>query len=257
MTKIQWVLVISIWGALFCVYCTLYIYTTSRWFRPLAVIEDPLYKQEATSATGLKLLQNTSHVHYLNSSSPSLALTSRDLLVYPNCTLGVVPTAGIVPICLRTPGRRDFPEAESPPPVVVLMTTLTDVHNRRHIHENLFRLWSSLGGDVRPVLFVSTPVREQYVVNMACNYGFDVYVAPLCNAHRLPVLKAMFAVGQRMYPSSTFQGYVNGDILFDETLLQTLQFLKRYRNQLPKMLVVGRRMDIVVSISVQFYINYP
>ena len=68
----------------------------------------------------------------------------------------------------------------------------------------------------------------------------------MCDNNKLPVLKAMFKVSQTVVPDALFYGYANGDILFDESLLQTLEVLGTFSVVLPKMMVIGRRTDIKV-----------
>lgn len=52
----------------------------------------------------------------------------------------------------------------------------------------------------------------------------------------------MFLHAQQTGAATSFYGYVNGDIAFDESLVSTLRALRRYENLCWRLLLVGRRI---------------
>ena len=65
-----------------------------------------------------------------------------------------------------------------------------------------------------------------------------------------PILKPMVEKIRKQYPEVTCYGFANGDIMFDHTFPETMQYFNGlpqdiYRN----MLLVGRRTNVIVSAS--------
>lgn len=142
------------------------------------------------------------------------------------------------------------------PTYITLFTTMTYRPQKLVAFNRALDLWPSLGLEVKPLLFLApsndfpgpidwffTQLAE--VAEPACERGWDVLVAPHCNAYNYPVLASMFRVAQRVV-NATWYGYANADILFTETLLHTLHFLQK-QNATPVDFVVGKRTNIVVS----------
>lgn len=136
-------------------------------------------------------------------------------------------------------------------PLLVMFTTMADSKNRRSIYGTTFKLWSQHGIEVKPVLFVSVPIKERFLLDEACSHGWDVYVAPSCRQFMLPVLPDMFRSVRILYPNASFYGYANGDMEFGSNLLPTFQALDKMRPGLhAPILAIGRRTDITVSFCV-------
>ena len=132
-------------------------------------------------------------------------------------------------------------------PLITLFTTMHYGKKNINILNNTLRLWSELGPQVKRILFVSSPHVERHLVKLACDSDWEVMTAPLCDRNKLPVLKAMFLAAQQIHNSDYF-GFANGDILFDESLLKTLEFVrKNYLKNFKETLFVGRRTNIKVG----------
>ncbi len=108
---------------------------------------------------------------------------------------------------------------------------------------------------MQPMLFVSSPVIERYLVMVACERGWHVLTAPVCVKNKLPVLSYMFRAAQSVQ-HSTFYGYANGDIVFDESLIKTLEYIKTMLKHFKQTLFVGRRTNIKVHVTSNIIITF-
>ena len=114
-------------------------------------------------------------------------------------------------------------------------------------------MWPSLGLEVKPLLFL-TPSNSsngiddlgnlQELSKRACARGWDILVAPHCNAFNTPMLASMFQLTQGII-NATWYGYANADLLFTNTFLPQLHFLQE-QNATQVDFVVGRRTNLVV-----------
>ena len=71
--------------------------------------------------------------------------------------------------------------------------------------------------------------------------GWSVYKCPRLSKHGVPVLRSMFLHAQAINATTSFYGYANGDILFNNNLLATLEALRTGDATFKQVLVVGRR----------------
>jgi hypothetical protein len=110
------------------------------------------------------------------------------------------------------------------------------------IHNNVLFNWNSLAssGRVRPIIYYQTdsdaneedhtvgPVSVadlpvmQNILNTARSIGWETYEVPRVSSLGLPYFKDMFLDAARRFPRCTFYAYANGDIMFDDGLLNTL-----------------------------------
>ena len=148
-------------------------------------------------------------------------------------------------ICIHTPVQSDKAAT------VVLATTMF-FNDHTFLLNNTIKNWSRFRPYLQPVLYV-TPTKNQphayHAVRHACSLGWDVYIVPESNPNNFPVLRTMMADLLHKY-SAPIIGYANGDILFDNTLPETLQFFHKYKDKfLNKIyhLITGRRKDVLVS----------
>ena len=61
----------------------------------------------------------------------------------------------------------------------------------------------------------------------------------------LPVLKHMFLVAQEIQ-QSIYYGFANGDILFDDSIVSTLEALQPVMDYFPRHLFVGKKVNLKV-----------
>ena len=135
-----------------------------------------------------------------------------------------------------------------------LLTLFTTVHNnvsRLSAFNNTITHWSAMQPALKPVLYVTPNVTDYqnntfYLIERACTLNWDVAIAPNTNNESYPLIRSMFMASYQLF-DSTWYGYSNGDILFDKSLLDTLQRLQEYSHTLgSKALIAGRRHDFKV-----------
>lgn len=148
--------------------------------------------------------------------------------------------------------------------MLCLFTTLKPVEYKTVIYQNVIRNWALLSPSrIRPVLFVPsndtplfsssqqhrdieedpTPPLNQSVIQLATSLGWTTLVPPRTNDQNIPHLKEMFSGVERLLPGCVFYGYANGDVLFDDGLLRTLEAVAEVLRPLRRTLIVGRRTN--------------
>ena len=132
---------------------------------------------------------------------------------------------------------------------VILFTTMyyeesviTDFMNEIDVTASLAKFSKE---KLRPILFADESLIEyndSNLVNQICEMGWLVFKVPHYNEYGFPVFKTMFRFIQQYWVSDWY-GYFNGDILFDNSLLDTLSFLYNARDiyDRPISLVTGHR----------------
>ena len=116
--------------------------------------------------------------------------------------------------------------------LITLFTSMKDSDDRRQIHHRMLVNWASL---------------ESYNwTHMARSLGWTVRNVPK-QIHKLPVLKHMFRDAIEADTKTPFYGYANSDILFDSSLVETLQTLRTTGKNLKSPFVVGRRTNVNVT----------
>ena len=175
---------------------------------------------------------------------PSQYFVNEDHLeLVPNCTYWNVTDFKVTKIC--SPVEKDNV-------LVTLFTTMHDSTKNHYLYENVIYLHSWLQPRVQPMLFVSSPKIEEHLVKSACALGWYVLTAPTCDRNKLPVLKNMFLAAQQVQ-KSTFYGYANGDIIFDESLVKTLSHIETIKQYFEQALFVGSRTNVKVSLNIMLF----
>ena len=81
-------------------------------------------------------------------------------------------------------------------------------------------------------------------------------IASNCNNENYPLMRSMFIAGYSIW-DSVWYSYVNGDILFDQSLFDALLLVRQYRSKLKRYtMLVGRRHDVNVSYLFQHMIYH-
>ena len=130
-------------------------------------------------------------------------------------------------------------------PLLTLFTTLKDLPERRIIHNHTFINWGAFKPYIQPVLYVESDINSQ-ISHLAKRNGWIVKQAPELREN-LPVIRTMFkdAIGTF---NSDFYGFANADMLFDFSIVSTLQMLKPYVPKLRKgFLISGQRKNILYA----------
>ena len=126
-------------------------------------------------------------------------------------------------------------------PILTMFTTLKNVKHRLTIHENSIRNWAKLKPHVIPVMFNdSTDTR---LLKIAMETGWEIYPVPARGTTGVPKLKDMFRFAKEKF-NSTFYGFSNGDMLYDDGLIKTLHHVKGMIPKLKKAMVIGTRYNV-------------
>ena len=132
---------------------------------------------------------------------------------------------------------------EGTEPILTLFTTFSPSEKKRQIYTNTLKIWNLLRPLVTPVLFCPDVQCENYWKPQTEKFSWKLHIASnVSESDNIPLLKYMFMDVIAKY-KSTFYGFSNGDILFDETLLKTLSALTKYTHDGEKMLIVGKRSN--------------
>ena len=68
----------------------------------------------------------------------------------------------------------------------------------------------------------------------------------------LPVLKYMFLASQEIQ-KSIYYGYANGEVLFDKSIISTLESLHPAMDYFPRHLIVGKKTNLKVEKTIEKY----
>ena len=131
--------------------------------------------------------------------------------------------------------------------LVTMFTTLKDVSVRTELHERTLSNWAALSPGIQPVLFVPQPdVQTSRWVDLARESGWDVRATSDLKKG-IPILTAMFKQILQEY-NTPFVGFANGDILFDHSIIETLQELNRVKDvEQERFLIVGTRQHVNIT----------
>lgn len=130
--------------------------------------------------------------------------------------------------------------AKTTEPLLTLFTSWNDSPEKSLVHNLTLQNWLMLRPFVIPVIFTNeTSVAEECARN-----GFETRHITVAAADGIPVLKYMYRDVMENY-NTTFYAYSNGDILYTETLLDTLLQLRNSTIDLDKpAIIVGQRSNV-------------
>lgn len=131
-------------------------------------------------------------------------------------------------------------EKNSSLPLLTLFTTWNDSPDKYVVHNITMLNWATFIPLVIPILFTSNVslVKESTIL------GWNVLPIPVAVEGSVPVLKYMYLDAMENF-NSTFYAYSNGDILFTNSLIETLIFLRdTIVNYRTPVLIVGRRVNV-------------
>ena len=124
-------------------------------------------------------------------------------------------------------------------PLLTLFTTWAEEKDRYPLHNLTVRNWQSLEPYVIPVVFTN-----QHTVAEECRQkGWDVLPIKISANGGIPVLKFMFLDVISTY-NTPFYGFGNSDILFTDSLIETLAWINVSVNLDKPVLIIGKRTNI-------------
>lgn len=125
-------------------------------------------------------------------------------------------------------------------PILTLCTTWTDETSRYAVHNLTIRNWILLRPYVIPVVFTN----DSTVAYKIKQHGLDVLPIRMAAAGGIPILKYMFQNIMSTY-NTAFYGYTNSDILFTDTLLETLAWIMNSTHVLENpLMIIGKRTNV-------------
>ena len=127
-------------------------------------------------------------------------------------------------------------------PLLTIFTSLRDTPQKFFIHRNVILNWASFGPKVQPVLFGNMSVDSQ-LRQLAVAHGWTILPQQRVNSHGTPFLKDMYRLARNL-TNSDFYGFCNGDILFNQGLIDTLEGVSTYSSKFNSTLVIGRRYNV-------------
>ena len=92
------------------------------------------------------------------------------------------------------------------------------------------------------MLFLNAPVQDSLYYLLAKEYGWDVYPNNRTNPSGASVLKDMFILAQQKY-NALFYAFANGDILFDNGLVDTLESILFHNAEHERIYITGNRLN--------------
>ena len=129
-------------------------------------------------------------------------------------------------------------------PMATMFTTFCDDPAKEQIYLNTIKNWAFFKPDIQPILYINQ--NQEKLINSAKQQGWLVYPIPGKNGYGTPYLKAMFFHAMNV-SNSFIHGYCNGDILFEEGLLQTMKMIHKVRKSYVTSLVIGVRRNVNIS----------
>ena len=105
----------------------------------------------------------------------------------------------------------------------------------------------------------NTGLSQGHGVNSGKNTGNSIFiplivqVIPCCIMRILCPNRSIFIPKCFRYYETSYYMYANADMLFDEGLIKTLEYLKFFPQRLDKMMMVGVRTNINASLITNVY----
>ena len=127
--------------------------------------------------------------------------------------------------------------------LLVIFTSFKNDPNKSGIHQEVINNWLSHGNDIQPIIFYNQS-NPTILDSQALNMGWIGLPIGRTNKYGTPKLKPFYASVTKTIKSQ-FYGFCNGDILFDDSMKNTLkQILKHKTISKKTALVIGRRTNI-------------
>ena len=125
-------------------------------------------------------------------------------------------------------------------PLLTLFTSWTDNSEKYLVHNLTVHNWMSLRPYVIPVIFTN----ETEVADECRRMGWEVFPVMVAAADGIPVLKYMYRDVMEAF-NTTFYAYSNSDILYTDSLVDTLVALlnSNFNLQAP-ILLIGKRTNV-------------
>ena len=148
-----------------------------------------------------------------------------------------------------SPGKQMMPYE------LVLMTSMYHSKVKHFIFKTTISMWSYLQPEVLTVLYIADldfVTNSSDLVNLACDVGWVVAIAPATTKTGLPLIGKMFEHSAKSFQSHWY-GLSNGDILHTQRLWQILRILRKGPLSDSNITFVAtRRRNIYVSKALNY-----
>ncbi|GAB1609618.1 uncharacterized protein LOC115217495 [Argonauta hians] len=131
---------------------------------------------------------------------------------------------------------------ETSKPIITMFTSWEDNETKYIVHNNTVSNWAGLKKYVNIIIFTNS---SQYK-KLCEDAGWTVYPITHYAAGGAPVLKSMFLKAMKEF-NTTFYAFANGDILFEDGLIDTLFMVMEdmsLDNASNPLLLIGRRTNV-------------
>ena len=142
--------------------------------------------------------------------------------------------------------RQKDAEENSTQRLAVIFTTLTDTPQKLHLYTNAIKNWATFLPKIQPLLFYTNP--NSTLIKLAEQHGWLALPAPKVNKFQVPFLKDMYMKAYDI-EKAVYYAFINGDILFDDSLVTTLQRIGKNLPEYKATLVSGRRRRYNVNCT--------
>ena len=127
-----------------------------------------------------------------------------------------------------------------------MFTTFKNSSAHEIIYNNTIHNWAAFLPKIQPVLF--STFSNASIMEMAKSQGWHILSCPKVNEYNMPFLKDMYVEVTRLY-NATLYGFVNGDIMFDQGLEETLVTIGDEMKFYKEILATGQRWNYHKKIS--------
>lgn len=140
--------------------------------------------------------------------------------------------------------------------VLTIFTTFVTDKVKENIQLNTIRNWALFLPMFQPIAYMDLD-KSPVLVQTALQLGWKVFPIPKVNSYGTPFLKEMFFHAMEV-SKSPFHGYVNGDILFNDDLMKSLDAVRTSTllQNWTSVLMTGERTNVnetVVPYGTPFY----
>lgn len=126
-----------------------------------------------------------------------------------------------------------------PQPILTLFTSVNPDPLFAEVNKRTIENWSSLLPYVNLVMFTN----DSRISGLCRERGWSVFPVTKTGLGGIPVLKAMFQHVIKTFRTPYF-GFANGDIIFTDSLLESLLKMKNIFSQADNIMLTGRRINV-------------
>ncbi len=134
--------------------------------------------------------------------------------------------------------------------ILTLFTTFANNSSKEQVYKNTILNWKQFGGKVNLILFQLPG--ETFLAEFAKQHGWHTMQAKTIPNGDTPLLKHMFMAAENQF-SSEFYGYANGDILFNQRLVETLETITPVTSKMKTVLITGKRTNFNLTTNNNFH----